>query len=302
MASAWSTVTAGSTFPRQGAGVRVELECGAATLSEWHPNETTTEAAKIAGSMTLVEHENLGGATVRPPNVPGLSCKSRAKRGFCQLQTGVGQLHGSPDIRLSHSIARRSASKIPSKNMSAAALRAPLDPASSNHPNSLPCAVDDVATRTVSPVWRLTFTTPASWSVSMNGLILPCARLNSTCSNLFRIPGSTSSNRCSSSARAVEYSTAMALQRGVSSALRLLVCNERVLSARSRIFNSKQPLSVTFGFVRIRVSRSLVCPEMPRVRHESTNGQGLFPDNDRKAPGSPQRPCWGESRSNSNRS
>ena len=27
----------------------------------------------------------------RPPNVPGLSCKSRAKRGFCQLQTIVGQ-------------------------------------------------------------------------------------------------------------------------------------------------------------------------------------------------------------------
>ena len=26
-----------------------------------------------------------------PPNVSGLSCKSRAKRGFCQLQTVVGQ-------------------------------------------------------------------------------------------------------------------------------------------------------------------------------------------------------------------
>jgi len=37
----------------------------------------------------------------RLPNVPGLSCKSRAERGFCQLQTFVGQPVGYCEPRCS---------------------------------------------------------------------------------------------------------------------------------------------------------------------------------------------------------
>src|SRR5882724_7937024 len=64
------------------------------SLGPGHPARCTTPVDNVEGTHDI-QAMGLHASISSLANVPGLSCKSRAQRGFCQLQTFVGQPHAA---------------------------------------------------------------------------------------------------------------------------------------------------------------------------------------------------------------